>query len=384
MTNIYDLTNLLRDVRSRYQAEYIGAMETEKKELSILDRDYKIGSPTYTAKKQEIQLACDMAIIKAREKAAKKAAEEIESMKEWERTSVGIINTETLAKVNALRGIPVTTEELTQILSKHGSSNYWVQRAVAALAEENGIPATDLPLDSSLDVKLNVLDQLSKQLDLLLEHYSLTAKTREASEARFLYLNDSILDNAVKIYNNGVKDLSEADAAEKAYYKIRAMSGQMAKAVAISNSMRNLKKEDTRNMLLYRLATDNTIMAEAYQVAGISDVMAEWKGGKAKRYEKAIKMINNIKAMQDTENIKANLRGYINRVEMGSETENEFLRHEITKAYKKNTFIGKALEEMSGAEKNTLFGSSAEPEGRKANTSGGLTKEEIDAITAGE
>ena len=384
MTNIYDLTNLLREVRSRYQAEHIDAMETEKKELSILDRDYKIGSPTYTAKKQEIQLACDMAIIKAREKAAKKAAEEIESMKEWERTSVGIINTETLAKVNALRGIPVTTEELTQILSKHGSSNYWVQRAVAALAEENGIPATDLPLDSSLDVKLNVLDQLSKQLDLLLEHYSLTAKTREASEARFLYLNDSILDNAVKIYNNGVRDLSEADAAEKAYYKIRAMSGQMAKAVAISNSMRNLKKEDTRNMLLYRLATDNTIMAEAYQVAGISDVMAEWKGGKAKRYEKAIKMINNIKAMQDTENIKANLRGYINRVEMGSDTENEFLRHEITKAYKKNTFIGKALEEMSGAEKNTLFGSSAEPEGRKANTSGGLTKEEIDAITAGE
>ena len=384
MTNIYDLTNLLRDVRSRYQAEYIDAMETEKKELSILDRDYKIGSPTYTAKNQEINLACDMAIIKAREKAAKKAAEEIESMKEWERTSVGIINTETLAKVNALRGIPVTTEELTQILSKHGSSNYWVQRAVAALAEENGIPATDLPLDSSLDVKLNVLDQLSKQLDLLLEHYSLTAKTREASEARFLYLNDSILDNAVKIYNNGVKDLSEADAAEKAYYKIRAMSGQMAKAVAISNSMRNLKKEDTRNMLLYRLATDNTIMAEAYQVAGISDVMAEWKGGKAKRYEKAIKMINNIKAMQDTENIKANLRGYINRVEMGSETENEFLRHEITKAYKKNTFIGKALEEMSGAEKNTLFGSSAEPEGRKASTSGGLTKEEIDSITAGE
>lgn len=384
MTNIYDLTNLLRDVRSRYQAEYIDATEIEKKELAILDRDYKVGSPTYTAKKQEIQLACDMAIVAAREKAAKKAAEEIEGMKEWERTSVGIINTELLAKVNALRGIPVTTEELTQILSKHGSSNYWVQRAVAALAEENGIPATDLPLDSSLDVKLSVLDQLSEQLDLLLRHYSLTGNTREASEARFLYLNDSILDNAVKIYNNGVKDLSEADAAEKAYYKIRAMSGQMSKAVAIANSMRNLKKEDSKNMLLYRLAKDNTVMAEAYQIAGISDVMAEWKGGKADRYGRAINMINSIKTMQDTENIKANLRGYINRVKMGSEAENEFLRHEITKAYKKNTFIGRALEEMSGAEKNTLFGSSAEPEGRKVNTSGGLTKEEIDAITAGE
>ena len=34
MTNIYDLTNLLREVRSRYQAEHIDAMETNKKELA--------------------------------------------------------------------------------------------------------------------------------------------------------------------------------------------------------------------------------------------------------------------------------------------------------------------------------------------------------------
>ena len=363
MTNIYDLTNLLREVRSRYQAEHIDAMETNKKELATLKRTMIPGTPEYENKKQEIQLACDMAIIKAREKAAKKATEAIEDMKEWERTGVRTINTEALARVNALRGIPVTTEELKQILSKHGSSNYWVQRAVAALAEENGIPVTDLPLDSSLDVKLNVLDQLSGQLDLLLEHYSLTEKTREASEARFLYLNDSILDNAVRIYNNGTKDLSEADAAERAYYKIRAMSGQMSKACAISNSLRNLKKEDTKNMLLYRLAIDGSIRSEAYEVAGISDVMAEWKGGKADRYARAVKMMNSIKTMQDTENIKTKLREYINRVAMGSEPENEFLRHEITKTYKKNTFIGRALEEMSGAEKNTLFGSSAEPEG---------------------
>lgn len=58
MKNIYDLTNLLRDVRKCYQTEYIDATETEKKELEVLERDYKAGTPTYTAKKQEIQLAC--------------------------------------------------------------------------------------------------------------------------------------------------------------------------------------------------------------------------------------------------------------------------------------------------------------------------------------
>lgn len=365
MKNIHDLTNLLRDVRSRYQAEFIDATETEKKELEILNRDYKINSPTYNAKKQEIQLACDIAIIKAREKAAKKAAEEIEDLKQWERTSVGIINTDALSKINSLRGIPVTAEELTQILKKHGSSNYWVQKAVGALAEENGIPVTDLPLDSSIDVKLNVLDGLSKQLDLLLEHYSPTAATSEASNARFLYLNDDVLNNSINIYNNGVQDLSETDAATRAYYKIRAMSGQMSKACAITNALRNLKKEDAKNQLLYQLAMDNTIKSDAYQVAGISDVMAEWKHGKAERYANAVKMAESLKMMQDTEKIKEKLRGYIDRVDMGSEPENEFMRHEITKTYKKNTFIGKALEEMSHAEMITLFGNDTaiEPKG---------------------
>lgn len=366
MTNIYDLTNLLREVRSRYQVKFVDAAEIKKKELELLKSGYIPGSKPYLEKEQEIELNFDVAIVKAREEAARKATEAIENMKEWERTGVGTINTEALARVNALRGIPVTTEELKQILSKHGSSNYWVQKAIGALAEENGIPVTDLPLDSSLDVKLNVLNELGRQLDLLLEHFSLTGQTRKASEARFLYLNDDVLKNAVEIYTNGTKDLSEADAAERAYYKIRAMSGQMSKACAISNSLRNLKKEDTKNMLLYRLATDDSIRSEAYEVAGISDVMAEWKGGKADRYARAINMMNGIKTMQDTEKIKERLRAYIDKVNMGLESENEFLRHEITKTYTKNTFIGRALAEMNKSEKDILFKSDAEPEGRTA------------------
>ncbi|MDE5977780.1 MAG: hypothetical protein K2G70_04875 [Turicibacter sp.] len=357
MKNIHDLTNLLRDVRRHYQAEFIDATEIKKRELELLKSGYIPGSKPYVEKEQEIQLNYDAAIVKAREKAAKKASEEIEDLKQWERTSVGIINTEALSRVNALRGIPVTTEELKQILAKHGTSNYWVQKAVASIAEESGIPVTDLPLDSPLDVKLNVLDGLSKQLDLLLEHYSPTAATSEAANARFLYLNDDVLNNSINIYNNGVQDLSETDAATRAYYKIRAMSGQMSKACAITNALRNLKKEDAKNQLLYQLAMDNSIKSDAYQVAGISDVMAEWKHGKAERYAKAVTMAESLKMMQDTEKIKEKLRGYIDRVDMCSEPENEFMRHEITKTYKKNTFIGKALEEMSSTERITLFGS---------------------------
>ena len=125
------------------------------------------------------------------------------------------------------------------------------------------------------------------------------------------------------------------------------------------------KAERVETEIVYApmVATDDSIRSEAYEVAGISDVMAEWKGGKADRYARAVKMMDKIKTMQDTEKIKEHLRSYINRVEMGSESENEFLRHEITKAHKKNSFIVQALGEMSRSEQDTLFGNGAEPEG---------------------
>lgn len=358
MTNIHDLTNLLRAVRIEYQETYKKAVETKKQELATLQRDYVRNTPTYAAKEQEIEFNFDVAIVNARARAADKTSEEIEDLKAWELARVGRIDEAALAKINALRNIPVTTAELQEVLAKNGRSNYWVQRAIASLAEENGISVTELPLDTSLDTKLSVISQLEEQFNKMLEYYDPDPRKvgREFMEARFLYLNDDILKNSVNIYTGGVQDLSEADAATRAYYKIKAMSGQMSKACAISNSLRNLKKQDAKNMLLYQLAKDNTIRREAYEVAGIADIMSEWKGsGKAERYAKAVMMMDKLKTVQDTEKIKESLENYIERVETGIEQENEFLQHEITKTYKKNTFIGKALEEMDNMDRKKLL-----------------------------
>lgn len=359
MTNIHDLTNLLRAIRIDYQHTFKQALETKKQELATLQRDYVRNTPTYAAKEKEIEFNFDVAVVQARQKAAEKASEEIEDLRQWEKARVGRIDEVALSKINSLRSVPLTTSELKQVLANCGSSNYWVQRAVASLCEENGVPVTELPLSASLDTKLSVLSQLEEQLDKMLANYDPDPRKqgREFMEARFLYLNDDILKNSVNIYTNNVQDLSEADAATRAYYKIKAMSGQMSKAVAISNSLRNLKKQDAKNMLLYRLATDDSIRSEAYEVAGIADEMAEWKGGrKAERYLRAVKLTDNLKTTQDVEKIESTLRDYAGRVEMGSEPVNEFVRGQIVKAYKKNSFIGKALDGLTDTEKNWLFG----------------------------
>lgn len=362
MKNINDLVNLLQEVRSQYQAEYIDATEIKKKEFETLKRIMIPGTPEYAKKQQEIELDFDVAVVAAREKAAKKATEEIEDLKQWELSTVERVDKQSLDIINSLVNIPISTTELQIIAKKYAKNNYFCQRAVVSLAEQNGIPVTDLPLDSSLDTKLSILNGLSKQLDLLLEHYDPTLDTPEASKARFLYLNNDVLNNAVKIYNNGIVDLSEADAVTRSYARIRAVSGQMSKAIAITNSLRNLKKQDSKNALFYRLAMDNSIMPEAYQVAGIADEISEWKNGKATRYAKAIKMTNDIKTTQNVERIQEKLKSYIDKIESGMEQTNEFLSHELAKTYKKNSFIGQALSGLSYAERKTLLGDNSEPQ----------------------
>lgn len=358
MKNIHDLTNLLRAVRIDYQETYKKAVETKKQELATLQRDYVRNTPTYAAKEKEIEYNFDIAVVKARARAADQASEEIEDLRQWELARVGRIDEAALNKINALWNVPLTTTELQEILAKNGRSNYLVQKAVGALAEQNGIPVTELPLDASIDTKLSILSGLEEQLDKMLTNYDPDPykKGREFMEARFLFLNDDVLKNSVDIYTNGVKELSEMDAATRSYYKIRAMDGQMSKACAITNSLRNLKKQDAKNMLLYQLAKDNTIRNEAYEVAGISDIMAEWKTGKAERYEKAVRMADKLKTTQDVEEIESKLRGYAERVKDGLEPVNEFVRGQITKAYKKNSFISKALEGLNATEKKWLFG----------------------------
>lgn len=98
MTNIHDLTNLLRDVRSEYQTAWQKAEEERKQELATLQRDYVRNTPTYAAKEKEIQLNYEVSIVAAREKAAKKTAEEIEELKAWEQARIGRIDETALSK----------------------------------------------------------------------------------------------------------------------------------------------------------------------------------------------------------------------------------------------------------------------------------------------
>lgn len=366
VSKIEDLTNLLREIRQDFQAAIIIAEEDRKKELEALKKGYIPNSEPYEQKKKQIELDYDMKVVQARANAADTAREAFEDLREWEIQKVQRIDTEALAKINAIRDIPVTANELKLVLKKFPTSNYWVQKNIAAIAEQNGIPQADLEIDASLDVKLNTLDGLSNQLEKMLENFTLDehkcSYDQEAIHSRWLYLNDDVLGHAIDIYNNNMRDISEMDAATRAFYKVKGTSGQVQKGVVLSGILRNLKEGDARDSFLCRLSQEQDISSTAYEVAGISSEMAEWQHGKSERYIKAIKMADELKTVNDTEKIKSKLRTYLDRVGKGLEQENEFLSKALVTTCKRNSSIGKALEEMDRTERNTLLRNNAETE----------------------
>lgn len=240
MTNIYDLTNLIREARTAFQAKIIDAEQIKKRELESLKSDYIPGSKTYQAKQAEIEQTYTQAVINARSKLAEAVTGEIQSLKQFEVARVGRIDADVMEKVNSLRGIPMSAIELQAILDKHGSS-YWTQRAVASLAEENGVSQSELKIPASIDAKLSVLAQLEEQLDKMMNDFDSKAKTPEASYARFLYLNDDILSNAMDIYNNHLHDISETDDATRVNYN-RMWKNSVEKSAIGDKKIADLKK----------------------------------------------------------------------------------------------------------------------------------------------
>lgn len=345
---IKDVTNKLAKIRAEYQSAYQKATEEKTAGMKRLASDFILNSQSYMQEKERIEFDFQVAIVKAQAKAAKEGGKEIDALRQQELSGIGRIDADAMSRVNALKGIPVTTIELQAVLDKYGSTNYWVQRAVSSLAEENGVSVSSLNgLAPSIDVRMSVLDQLQDQLNTMLSDYDLTSRTNEAARARYLYLNDDILERSCKIFDNHMDAVSDGDAATRAAAVIHAMSGEMSRAVAISNSLRNLRGKNARNELLFRLATDNTISDVTFTVAGVDTEVKEWKQGKAARYAESVKLSHDLTAKTDKEDIKLTVQGYKDRL-AESGLENPFLQDTLKSVSKSNSAVADAVAEMNG------------------------------------
>ena len=332
---IKELVNLLQAIKIDYTTSYAAAMAERDEALKNNERDFRSDSPMYKPNIENIKVKFDKTIADLRISSMEKAMQFITEIREDEMYKAERLDLATLEKISALKDIPLTKSEILSIKNKLGVKDYYSNRMLGIIAEKNGIPLYEVGIEADLEKKLGILSALESQVDLLVRNWNPEAKVdREPHIMAIAALEDNTVDNLVRQYTNDVSGISEKSAVEASYRRILAAETQGEKAILISNALRNAKGE-TKNRLLYRIATDNGNISEyAIALSGNADVIAEWKKGKAEEYASAVQAINDISVMRDSSIVANKIAEY---------ADNSFLGTMLESNAKDNAVIREAL-----------------------------------------
>lgn len=332
-TNIEVVAECLKWEADEYKRKYDEIQDTKKRELKEANDNYRPGSKMLIERTEQIKNACDSALTKLKVESADRALRDVEALREQEMLRVQTINENLLSKIRAIANIPMTSLELKAFAAKIGAKgDYWASRALSDIAEQNGIDPAEIGIESTYDTKMSILDQLTDQLNRIFKYYG-TKDPEERPKVNHLYLNDTIIERAKQMYGGKIGKLSDNQRANKAYFTVRTQFTDIQKGIAISNVLRNAKG-DVRNMLLCRLAEDNSISEMAAEFSGHYDEIASFKNGKAAEYRAAEKAMQNIRKVKD--------RTVIEQTAAGME-DNTFFGDMFAKEQKQNADLYETL-----------------------------------------
>ncbi len=183
--------------------------------------------------------------------------------------------------------ISLSTLELKAFAAKIGAKgDYWASRALSDIAEQNGIDSVEIGLESAYDTKMSILDQLAGQLNRIFKYYG-TNDPIERPKVNYMYLNDTIIERAKQMYGGKAGKLSDSQKADRAYFTVRTQHTDIQKGIAIANVLRNAK-DGVRNLILCRIAEDNSISSMAAEFSGHFEEITGFKNGLAKEYREGV------------------------------------------------------------------------------------------------
>ncbi len=338
------LRDLLFASRVDYKNEYRKALDERNAKLKEATDNFKENSPFLRSRKEQIQKEFDSRIAELRNAEISSIVPAFDALRKAELKRVTEIDTVAMNRINAVANIPMTAEEIKALGGQYNpGTNYWVNRAIASIAEKNGVSPAEIGVEPSLDTKLDILKGLETQFDMMIQQWNPESKT---SNARFdAALGDATLEDAVNRYTNGAMEKKKGrQTLEIALARILTETSESARAVLIQNTMRNLSAEN-REELLYNLVEGrgkNKVSEFAWQMAGLETEYNEWNGGKAREYSSAQQAIADIRGMRDKQAIKLKATEYA-----GNEFFGRFLEAEAKENPNIREAIGGASAEVA-------------------------------------
>lgn len=339
------LRDLLFASRVDYKEQYRKAVDERKAKLKEATDNFKENSPFLRSRKEQIQKEFDSRIAELRNAEIESVVPAFDALRKAELKRVTEIDTAAMNRINAVANIPMTAEELRVLGGQYNpGTNYWVNRAIASIAEKNGISPAEIGVEPSLDTKLEILKGLEEQFDMMIQSWNPEGKM---SNAKFeAALGDATLEYAVNRFTNGAMEKKKGrQSLQIALARILTETSESTRAVLIQNTMRNLSAEN-REELLYNLVEGKgkgKVSEFAWQMAGLETEYNEWSGGKAREYSSAKKAIADIKVMKDKQIIRSKVQEYA-----GNEFFGRFLEAEAKENPNIREAIGGASAESEG------------------------------------
>ena len=228
------------------------------------------GTSRYKKELQDSENQFDVSIAKLRAKYAEDSASDIDELRQYELAKIKKFDRQKLSELSELHSLPITLNEMLVLAEKY-RGDYWAERSLQVLCDENSIDTCEIGLSTTLDTKLNVLDQLQEQMECILKYYGERGVDREQErKVRLLYLNDSVVNNAVEIYEGKTSVRSAEDQAKYSLMTIAGRRTDSEKGIILGNLLRNAKGAK-RQELLSAIKADTSISSFAKQFSGFGE-----------------------------------------------------------------------------------------------------------------
>lgn len=338
-TDIGYVCTILEVESEVYKREYNKVIKEKENAVKAVKNTYIPDTPKYREELENVEKEFAQKIIQAKKVFAEAGANAIKELRDLEMQRVQIVDEAKLNKIKAIKDIPMSEAELMALVQKFGAKgDYWSSKMIQNIADSNGISSFEI--ESGLDTKMSVLDQLEQQMNEVVKYYPADNHPEKRAMVRFGYLTESILENAKKIYGGKIRCESDETLADRAYLTILSKHGDIERGFTIQNTLKNAKGE-TRNLLLCRLAKENLsqkISDFAIELSGAKEEIDSFKNGKARQYLHAKEAVERA--------LKTTKKEIVQQI-LEENSENEFMEQLVDAAKKKSEHFRELVSPMA-------------------------------------
>lgn len=267
-TNITMITDILTVARDSYKNHYKAQKEKYEEDLKAIKRDFKPNTPRYLEEVQKAKEMFDNSVRLLQNEAKTFATKQIDELREEELAKVRLIDTTAMEKLSAVSSLPLSAAELSVLQNRFASGgSYWATKMIADMAEKNNLKPSQFLQSANLDTKLDILSQLEKQLDQLLDTYDASGTYHQE-----VLLCDPVLMRAERTYASGwaLSSMEDSQVARRAFLQLKGKS-IAEQAIGLQNIMNNAT-EETKRALFFEMANNAGVIEDAaLNWAGIAD-----------------------------------------------------------------------------------------------------------------